>query len=83
MTSDVEIVNVSFPVLANLLGRRHADTILLRVRRDLGQLTALGAALESEGGPVSLIGRELRLLSEAFDFDGLGRLDGQLKQAKG
>jgi glycerol-3-phosphate dehydrogenase len=40
MTSDVEIVNVSLPVLANLIGRRHGDTILLRVRRDLGQLTA-------------------------------------------
>ena len=29
------------------------------------------------------VSKHLRLLSEAFDFDGLGRLDGQLKQAKG
>jgi len=45
---------------------------------DIGVLTVLGEELEAEGGPVADIGRKLRALSEAFDFDGLARLNAQL-----
>jgi len=45
---------------------------------DIGVLTVLGEQLEAEGGPVADVGRRLRSLSEAFDFDGLARLNAQL-----
>jgi CheY-like chemotaxis protein len=45
---------------------------------DIGVLTVLGEELEAEGGPVADVGRKLRALGEAFDFDGLARLNAQL-----
>lgn len=45
---------------------------------DIGVLTELGAELEAEGGPVADVGRQLRSLGEAFDFDGLLRFNAQL-----
>jgi len=50
---------------------------------DIGQLGALGDALVAEGGVAAGVGAELRALAEAFDFDGLARLNAELLGAKG
>jgi hypothetical protein len=45
---------------------------------DIGELTTLGEALEAEGGSAATAGARLRALGEAFDFEGLARLNAEL-----
>jgi len=50
---------------------------------DIGQLGVLGEALEGDGEPAAELGRQLRAFADAFDFDGLTRLNAQLTGTKG